>query len=158
MQSVNCYDRCIINVSGKSTYISLSDLEQVTYNDEHLRKYNFFKIWNMPLKTSCVVYMPLRETFRIKWVCHEVVQVSVMEGHHLSTKWRQRVRGAVWFLGSSHLCWSLLCVTLQPWTRSAEKKQRDGQSCIWYTRWPLVVTSTSFKSVKRSSWISVSSK
>lgn len=31
----------------------------------------------MPLKTSCVVYMPLRETFRIKWVCHEVVQVSV---------------------------------------------------------------------------------
>lgn len=77
MQSVNCYDRCIINVSGKSTYISLSDLEQVTYNDEHLRKYNFFKIWNMPLKTSCVVYMPLRETFRIKWVCHEVVQVSV---------------------------------------------------------------------------------
>lgn len=41
---------------------------------------------------SCVIYMPLRETFEIEWVCHEVVQVSVMEGHYLITKCMQRVR------------------------------------------------------------------
>lgn len=73
MQSVNCYDRCIINVSGKSTYISLSDLEQVTYNDEHLRNTIFFFNLKHAIKDFlCCIYATkgdLQNQMGLPWGC-----------------------------------------------------------------------------------------
>lgn len=146
MQSVNCCDSHITDITGKSTYMSFSDLEKAKSSE--LRKYEILVHGNMTLKTSCIVYMWLRDTSRSNGFAMRLSSLLQAEQlgarfqscspciYQVFTKLWQSIWGAVWLLESS--CCTVFALGYPSVLDMASKKGSGLGRAAWHTRCPLM--------------------